>query len=54
MMTALFGLGQIIGPSIAGYMHDVSGSFLLPTLLASGALFVAAILVQIRTSTSNA
>ena len=54
MMTALFGLGQIIGPSLAGYMRDVSGNYLLPTLLASGALFVAAILVQIRTSTSNA
>ena len=54
MMTALFGLGQIIGPSLAGYMRDVSGNYLLPTLLASGALFVAAILVQIRTSSGKA
>ena len=48
MMTAAFGLGQIIGPIMAGYMHDASGSFLLPTLLACAALMLAAILVQVR------
>lgn len=48
MMTAVFGIGQIAGPVAAGYMHDISGSFLLPSLLASGALLAAAMLVHIR------
>ena len=51
MMTAAFGLGQIIGPAVAGYLHDSSGSFLIPTLMASTALVAAAMLVQIRTGT---
>ena len=53
MMTAAFGLGQILGPGIAGYMRDASGSFLLPTLLASSALVLAAILVQSRPPITN-
>jgi cyanate permease len=48
MMTAAFGFGQIVGPMIAGYTYDASGSFLLPSLLASVALAAAAALVQIR------
>ena len=47
MMTAAFGFGQIVGPLVAGYMHDASGNFLMPSLLACLALIVAAILVQI-------
>ncbi len=45
-MTAAFGAGQIIGPAVAGYMHDAFGSFLLPSLLASGLLLVAAWLMR--------
>jgi len=54
MMTAAFGLGQIIGPGVAGYMRDASGSFLLPTLLAACALIMAAILVQLRGTAKHA
>jgi MFS family permease len=46
LMTAGFGVGQVIGPSVAGYLSDQGGSFLAPSLLAAAALGVAAILVQ--------
>ncbi len=42
MMTAAFGLGQIIGPALGGYMRDAFGSFLVPSLMASGLLILAA------------
>ncbi len=41
LMTAAFGVGQIIGPAIAGWLFDRTGSFTLPSLLAAGALVVA-------------
>jgi predicted MFS family arabinose efflux permease len=44
LMTAAFGLGQILGPAFAGLVHDRLGSFLVPSLAAAGALVVAAIL----------
>ncbi len=44
-MTAAFALGQIIGPSFAGYAHGIDGSFLVPSLAAAAALVVAAGLV---------
>lgn len=44
LMTAVFGVGQIVGPGLAGYLRDSTGSFLLPTMLASGALVGAAVL----------
>ena len=44
LITASFGLGQIVGPAFAGYVHDLSGSFLVPTLVAAAALVVAAAL----------
>jgi predicted MFS family arabinose efflux permease len=40
-MTAAFGLGQAIGPVAAGYGFDVTGSFLLPSLIAAFGLCVA-------------
>jgi predicted MFS family arabinose efflux permease len=41
LMTAAFGLGQMIGPSFAGFAYEASGAFTLPTLAASAALVVA-------------
>ncbi len=34
-MTAAFGLGQAIGPIVAGYGFDITGSFMLPSLVAA-------------------
>jgi len=45
VMTAAFGLGQIVGPLFAGLLHDFTGSFAAPTFASSGALVVAAGLV---------
>ena len=45
LMTTAFGLGQIVGPFVAGSMRDVSGSFMWPTLMACVALLFAALLV---------
>jgi predicted MFS family arabinose efflux permease len=44
IMTAAFGLGQIVGPAFAGLVHDVTGSFVLPSLTAVGGLLVSALL----------
>jgi len=44
LMTAAFGLGQIVGPAFAGALSDATGSFLLPSLAAAAALVVAALL----------
>lgn len=45
IMTASFGFGQILGPAFAGFAHDLTGSFVVPSLGAAGALVVAATLV---------
>ena len=44
IMTASFGLGQIIGPAFAGYAYGIADSFRTPTLAAAAALLVAAAL----------
>ena len=41
-MTAAFGVGQIVGPVLAGYLSGLTGSFAMPSLLAAGALVAAA------------
>ena len=48
MLTAAFGVGQIIAPALAGVVFDATGSFVLPSVLASAALLVAAILALRR------
>ncbi len=42
MMTAAFGTGQIVGPIVAGFLADWTGSFVLPSLIAAAVLLVAA------------
>jgi len=44
-MTAAFGLGQIVGPTFAGVIYDITGSFLAPSLTAGAALAAAGWLV---------
>ncbi len=46
LMTAAFGLGQVIGPTFAGLLHDRTGSFILPSLAAAGALVIGALLAS--------
>lgn len=44
MVTAAFGVGQIVGPAFAGVLHDLTGSFVLPSLVATMALVLSAVL----------
>jgi predicted MFS family arabinose efflux permease len=45
LMTAAFGLGQIVGPVFAGMLFDATGTFVLASLVAAIALLIAAGLV---------
>jgi predicted MFS family arabinose efflux permease len=44
LMTVAFSLGQIVGPTVAGYARDVTGSFTSATIAAAVALVIAAAL----------
>lgn len=46
-MTSAFGLGQILGPSFAGFVFDHLGSFTISSFAAAAALVVASALVLI-------
>lgn len=41
VMTSALGVGQILGPIFAGYLHTASGSYLLPSLAAALVMVVA-------------
>ena len=45
LMTAAFGLGQMIGPTFAGLAYGLGDSFLVPSLVAAAALLIGACLV---------
>jgi len=44
LMTVAFSVGQIIGPTVAGYARDATGSFTTATVAAAVALLIAAVL----------
>ena len=44
LMTAAFGLGQIIGPVVAGAVYDATGSLVGPSVAAAVGLVIAAVL----------
>ncbi|WP_408642373.1 MFS transporter [Sinorhizobium chiapasense] len=44
-MTAAFGIGQVIGPLVAGWLAERTGDFTLPTLVAAVVLFCCGIVV---------
>jgi predicted MFS family arabinose efflux permease len=54
LMTASFGAGQMIGPTVAGYLAESTGSLRLPSWLAAGALLIAAALALLPCSFSRA
>ncbi|PHQ70244.1 MAG: hypothetical protein COB93_06005 [Sneathiella sp.] len=45
VMAIAFGLGQMIGPTFAGQAYEIYGSFVVPSLIASVGLVIAALLV---------
>ncbi|CCE96744.1 putative transport protein [Sinorhizobium fredii HH103] len=48
LMTAAFGIGQIIGPVVAGWLAERTGSFALPTLVAAVVLFCCGMVVVLE------
>jgi predicted MFS family arabinose efflux permease len=53
VMTAAFGIGQIVGPSAAGYLHDRTGDFALASYGAAVALILAAVFALLARATSR-
>ena len=47
-MTVSFGVGQLLGPAVAGRMAEASGGFAAPSLLASSLLVCGIILIKNR------
>ena len=52
-MTGAFGIGQIVGPALAGFVSDRAGGFALPSAAAAAALVLAAFLARYRSTTSS-
>jgi len=49
LVTAAFGVGQIIGPTFAGVLFDATGSFLASSLTAAAGLAAAAAIAVLAT-----
>lgn len=45
LMTASFGVGQIVGPIVAGYLAEWTGSFFAPSMLAGAVLIASGLIV---------
>ena len=45
LMTASFGLGQMIGPGLAGWLRDTTGSFAVPSVIAAAVLVAGGLVV---------
>ncbi|MFP5076799.1 YbfB/YjiJ family MFS transporter [Rhizobium sp. YIM 134829] len=45
LMTVAFGIGQILGPLVAGRLAESSGTYTLPTLIAAAVLLASALIV---------
>ncbi|MCA0257070.1 MAG: MFS transporter [Proteobacteria bacterium] len=45
VMTSIFGIGQIAGPLVAGWVADMTGSFLWPSVIAAAVLMAGALLL---------
>jgi MFS family permease len=54
LLTAAFGLGQMIGPVIAGWLAERQGSFDGSLALAAGAVVLGAALIALGRATSRA
>ncbi len=54
LLTAAFGLGQMIGPVLAGWLAERQGGFNGSLLLASGAVVLGAVLIAAGRATSRA
>jgi MFS family permease len=54
LLTAAFGLGQMIGPVIAGWLAERQGGFNGSLLLAAGAVVLGAALIALGRATSRA
>jgi len=52
-MTLSFAIGQMIGPTLAGWLMERSGSFRTPSLLAASALLAAAALARAKARGSS-
>jgi len=43
IMTVAFGLGQMVGPTLAGLLHDATGTYLIASMITAGGLLVGAV-----------
>ncbi len=48
LITVVFGVGQMAGPVVAGFLSDLTGGYGAASLLAAGVLIVAALVVRLH------